>query len=497
MKESVLLVSPPFSTYKRYLNAGPQEPLGILFLAGYLRSKGVNVDAVDFLTDKISREGDYYWQGTSEEEVETEFLRRQPKIIAISSMYTIHCEAIHRLASAAKRAVPEALVVVGGTHASAFPKILAADKNIDLVVVGEGEQSLHEIITKTFQGESARDIAGVAYIDDSGVYHCNERRSKFLDLADHPGPARDILDINRYIATSYSRRHAMNPRRLPIMTSRGCPHNCIYCQIHSIWQHTYHKRNPKSVLDEIEQLVTQHQIGEIMFWDDNLAADRRHFTAILDGIIERRLPIRWCTPNGIAIWRLDEALVDKCRESGCYKFTFGLETGSLKTQKFIRKTQLDLNRAKQIIRHCNRIGLWTMSPFIIGFPFETREDIMETINYAVDCGVDVAVFFIATPYPGSDMFEVYRENGLLPDDVECAKPDQWVGSISNATLATCELTAEEVTELWHLAQAKFRAKKLRSFANPLYLMSKMRGWDDIKFVFRFIPQGFNQFILKR
>ena len=491
---SVLLVHPPYSTYQKYLHSDFQEPLGVLFLAGYLRQKGINVDVIDFFNDNVFQCGEYYWQGLSEQQIEDEFRKRQPSVIGISSMFSIHCHAVHRVAAAAKKAVPSALVVVGGTHASSFPKVLASDKNIDIVVVGEGEQTLLEIIERHSYGEALEGIAGTAYFNKDGIY-CQNPPRDFLDFSTHPGPARDILDIDRYISSEYSKKHGFKPRRLPIVTSRGCPYKCIFCSIHSVWRHSYHRRNPEVVLDEIEWLVTEHGVEEIMFWDDNIAANSKHFNAILDGIIGRRLPIRWCTPNGIAIWLLDEELIDKCRRAGCYKLTFGIETGSEKTQQFIRKNQINFERAKQLILYCNSIGLWTMSPFIIGFPFERREDIMATIDYAIDCGVDVASFFIAVPYPGCEMYDIYKENGLLPEAVERTEPDKWIGNVMKSKINTCYLSSEDILDLHALAERKFRSHRRKKFLNPAYLASKIRSWDDVKFMARMLPQGIRQYLL--
>lgn len=488
MSLSVLLVNPPYSSFQFVTRNEllPQEPLGILFIAGFLSARGVHVEVVDFMNNSMDKLYDYYWQGASEPEIEAEFRRRSPDIVGISSMFSVHCHAVHRVAAAAKRAVPDVLVVVGGAHASALPQIISSDKNIDLVVIGEGEQTLHEIIIKHTDGESPHEIAGIAYTDESGVYHVTERRN-FLNLRDHPGPAYDMLDIERYIATSYSRKHTMHPRRAAVITSRGCPCNCIFCSVKSVWRHSYHTRDVKSVLDEIEWLIAEHGIGEIEFWDDNLAINRHHFNAVLDGIIERRLPIHWWSPGGIAVWMFDERLIDKCRKSGCYKLNFSIETGSLKTQKFIRKSQIDLNRTKQIIKYCNSVGIWTRSAFMIGFPFEKREDIMETIDYSIDCSVDTATFRIAVPYPGSDMYQIWKENKLLPDDVECKEPDRWIGTIYRACGRTCYLSRDEVQSLYELAQKTFWAHRRRRFLNPLYLAKKMRSWDHIKYAARLFP----------
>jgi anaerobic magnesium-protoporphyrin IX monomethyl ester cyclase len=497
MNRPVLLVNPPRTSFQAYIPpnySDPHEPLGLLFIAGYLRVRGLEVEAIDFLNDSVAKVGDYYWQGTGEAEIEAEFRRRRPRVVGITSMFSVHCHGVHRVAAAAKRAVPDALVVVGGAHPSGAPQIVVADPNIDLVVIGEGEETFHEILQKHARGESLRDIPGVACTDSSGAYHEAEPRA-FMDLWGHPGPARDLLDTNRYIGTRFSRQHGMHPRRLPAYTSRGCPYNCIFCCVHSVWRHSYRTRSPAAVLNEIEGLVTKYNIGEVLFWDDNLAANPDHFNAILDGLIERRLRIRWSTPYGIAIWLLNERLIDKCRQSGCYKFLFGIDTGSKNTQKFIRKTHIDLERTKQLIQHCHRAGIWTHSSFIIGFPFETREDILETIHYASDCGLDGATFKIATPFPGCDLYKVYEEHGLLPENVKSAQVDRWIGDISRSTRSTRYLTADELNSLLAFACAEFRRQRRRRFLNPFYVARKVRNWQDLRYILRLAPLGFRQYVM--
>ena len=120
---------------------------------------------------------------------------------------------------------------------------------------------------------------------------------------------------------------------------------------------------------------------------------------------------------------------------------------------------------------------------------------MATINYAIDCGVDVVSFFIAVPYPGSELYDVYKQNNLLPQDVECRAPDRWIGNIIKATIDTCELSAGQVGHLYKEAQKQFRAHRRRRFLNPFYLAHKIHSWDDFKFVMRMFPQGFRQYFL--
>ena len=122
-------------------------------------------------------------------------------------------------------------------------------------------------------------------------------------------------------------------------------------------------------------------------------------TEICDAIIDRKIDIRWTPPNGIAIWTLDRELLKKIKRSGCYRLTFGIESGNPETQKFIGK-KLDRERVKEVIRNANSLGLWTLCTFIIGFPYETREAIYDTIDFAIDSGTDLALFYRLGLWPG-------------------------------------------------------------------------------------------------
>ena len=239
-------------------------------------------------------------------------------------------------------------------------------------------------------------------------------------------------------------------------------------------------RSAQNVADEIEHLKNEYRVREVAFFDDNLTVSKKRMIAICDEIVGRKLDIHWCTPNGIAIWTLDKEVLSKMRESGCYKLTFGIETASPNTQKFIRKEHIDLNKSKELIRYCNEIGIWTHSTFIIGFPYETEADIMKTIDYAVSCGVDMATFFIATPYPGTEMYDIYKKENLLPDVGE-SDALEWLGAVNKAMCDTKYLKLEQIEMFIALAQRKVYMDRAISFLNPLRVFPKIKGKDEIRY----------------
>ncbi len=479
----VLLIKPPITYYKTESEYSPYEPLGLMYLASYLREYCPDVDVkildASARADLTRWDGDFFKVGYTDEMISRAIAEHQPDIVGISSMFTINSKGVHDTARIVKEINKDVPVIVGGAHASAFPEWILKDENVDVVVTGEGEETLLDIVTRLKTDKSIYDLTGLVY-RDNGTVKSTGLRQFIKDLDSEPSPARDLVDMNVYFYEKYNYSHSMSPPRSTVVTSRGCPYKCIYCSIHSLWRHSYRMRGPQKVVDEIETLVRDYGVKEIAFFDDNLSVSKKRMLEICDEIIRRRLNIKWCTPNGIAIWTLDKEVVKKMRESGCYKLTFGIETGSLATQNFIRKSHIDLEKSKELIKYCNKIGIWTHSPFIIGFPYETEEDIMATIDYAVNCGIDMATFFIATPYPGTEMYDIYRKEGLLPD-LGDEKSLEWLGSVGRAMCDTKYFTRLQIDDYISLAQRKVFVNRSVSFLNPLKVLPKIKGTEEFRY----------------
>ena len=197
---------------------------------------------------------------------------------------------------------------------------------------------------------------------------------KLISVNDLPFPARDLLNMQNYLEHPLNAIGTMRSPATDIITSRGCPFNCVFCSVHTIWGKTWRGRSAKNVVDEIEQLIKDYGIKQIRFQDDNISLDKKRMHEICDEIINRKLNIKWDTPNGIAIWTLDEELLRKMKKSGYYRLAPSIESGSCETIKFINKP-IDYEHVNKILKLADKIGLWTVSPFIIGFPYETMEDI--------------------------------------------------------------------------------------------------------------------------
>ena len=183
--------------------------------------------------------------------------------------------------------------------------------------------------------------------------------------------------------------------------------------------------------------------------------------------MKAKIDIKWCTPNGIAIWLLDEECIDLMKQSGCYRLTFGLETGDDETLARIRK-RYSRKRAIQLIRYANMKGFWTIGTFIIGFPWENKNSLKNTLRYAIASEVDLAVFYSAYPFPGTDLNQYYQEQGLsIPP----------YGSVTSGGVDTKYLSGNEIAHLRNAFIKKVTRNRLLHAYRVLY---KLRSFEDLR-----------------
>lgn len=486
---NILLINPPYTRYGQPVEIQADEPLGLLCLAAYLMEHGKTVEIFDAFQGKgnVLDEDQFYWSGLSREEIKKKVVEVMPAVVGITSMFTMHSKGAHDVAKIVKEVNPQTLVVFGGSHPSALPDWVLQDTNVDVVVIGEGEVTLMEIVEKYEKGQDLSTIAGTA-IRKNGHVVINPERPFIEDLDSLPLPARDRVDMDIYLHEPYRTKFAMKPPRLNIMTTRGCTGRCVFCSIHSIWRHRCRMFSAGRTVDEIEILVKKYGAREIAFLDDDLISSKNRMKEICREIIRRKLNIKWCTPNGVAIWKLDEELLQLMKASGLYKITFGIDTASKTTQKFIHKTHLNLERAKDIIKYCNQIGMWTHASFIIGFPYETQEDIETTIRYAVESDLDFASFFIATPFPGTPLYEIYKTEGLLPN-LGNGRAIKWEGSQQNVMVDTFHFKREELQVYLREAHRRFYRSRIRKFMNPVRIFRKIRGRYELGYFLRLLKMA--------
>ena len=445
------------------------EPLGLAYIAAVLEENSYKVNILDSLAlgnEQIENLGNGMVRvGLTEQQIKEHISSYAPDIIGVSCIFSPQEMDHLRIARFAKEVCPEATVVCGGAHASVSPESLLQDKNVDLVVKGEGEITFLELVKSIEAGDNYAHLVGTVTKNEDGSILYNPPRQAIADLDTLPFPARHLLPMEKYFESQKKGRvlyrYYMRKPIANIVTSRGCPFNCVFCAVSTVWGRTWRGRSARNVVDEIKLLNREYGVREFTVWDDNIGLDRERLMEICDGIVEAGLDLKWCTPNGIYLWKLDEEVLTKMKKSGYYRANFGIESGDPETLKFIGK-RADFDKVKSILRTCDRLGIWTYASFIIGFPDEDREAIERTLNAPMELGVDFASIFVAQPYMGTRLRAVFEGEGLL-------KPgEQRISYImSDSHYDTKYFTGEELTALQQAAYKKILRRRILRALNPM------------------------------
>ncbi len=385
---------------KSYRKDGPDtitQPLGLMYLAASVRSRwpGSDLRIVDMRLEPLRVD---------------DILRTfRPDMVGISAL-TVEADAMHRTAADLRRAGFEGLIIAGGPHASGFTFDLMQDGNIDLAVVGEGENTIVEILERLEAGQSLSDIPGTAFRRD-GLVHLANSRAFREDLDNIPWPAWDLIDIAAY--SSRNRFSNMARRRyMALFTSRGCPFRCIFC--HKIQGKTVRGRSARDVLNEMEQLHVVYGIEEFEIIDDFFNYDLNRVQEIFRGIRERGMKVRVSFPNALRGDRLDGETLHIMREGGTYFTGFAVETASPRLQKMIRKN-INLEKLRKAVEDAVKEGIFCQGFFMLGFPTETREEMLQTIEFAASLPLHLATFSLVVPYRGTEIYEMARSLGKRTD----------------------------------------------------------------------------------
>ena len=413
----VLLVSPPIRYNPPIKAKSSVAPLGLAYLAAVLRDL-YEVKIVDAVAEGYYQErkvnGGFVDYGLSDLQIKEKVISYGPQVVGITCLYSTQFPAVLRICRIAKEIDPEMTTVVGGSHPTFLAREFMSEGRIDYLVLGEGEDSFRELLEKLSRGEDVAGIDGLAY--RAGEEIKINSKTKFIENLDTlPFPARELLPMEKYFSIEYPMNITpLKKRNTPIITSRGCPHRCAFCASSRYWGHRVRLRSPENVLDEMVVLKEKFGVEEIQFEDDHLTCDRKRAERIFQGMIDRNLRLKWCTPNGIALWTLDEKLLALMKESGCYELTMGIESGSQEVLDKIIHKPLKVAKAPGLVETMNRLGIRPCAFFIIGFPGETRQQVSETIKMIREVDFDRYMLFIFSLTPGSEFFEKFKAQGQFP-----------------------------------------------------------------------------------
>jgi radical SAM superfamily enzyme YgiQ (UPF0313 family) len=493
----LLLINPPISGYNERDLYG-SEPLGLAYLAGYLETKNETVEVLDCFAlgmHQVYQWKGYLRKGLTNEQIKTRILEIKPDIVGIHSNFTMYYPDAREVAEVVRETLPHCRILLGGAHATMEANSIVDSRVADIVVRGEGEMTIFELLQAFKNKTPLNEVLGLTYRADDGTLVKTADRPLWKQIEELPFPAWHKLNMDIY--AKYSKASSPFSKNHPtasLITSRGCPFDCVFCSTKNMWRKKWRADSAEKVVEEIEFLAKNYGIKEIIIQDDNFIADKRRVHKICDLLIEKKLGVSLHDPAGFTVWTVDEELLIKMKKAGFYRVLFPVETGSEKTMKYINKPVI-LSEVPQKVRFANQLGFWTQSNFIIGFPYETKEDVLETIQYAFNSGFDFAAFLIAQPFAGAEMYNTFRDEGLM----EGARMDK--RSIFYKTqFNTKYLKAEEIQKLRDYAASRYLLNRLKFLANPAYFFRyfwpKINSWPKFIYFLR-ISFGNFSFIFNR
>ncbi|WP_321491591.1 B12-binding domain-containing radical SAM protein [uncultured Desulfobacter sp.] len=417
--QRVLLVQPPAFSNNLRTDMNPNIPLGLAYIGAVLEKGGYDVSILDALIEGFDREervsSEKIRVGLSSSDIENLVRRASPDVVGISSMFTSQRKNVHELAGIVKKVNPKIPVIIGGAHPTAVPDALLEDSNIDVLVMGEGENTIIPLLECIENGRDFSNLDGVAYRDSQGRFVFQPKTSYIRDLDSIPFPARHLLPMEKYFSVGI--RHGgygKGKRSISIITSRGCPYRCNFCTAHKVFTRRPRLRSAENVLTEINQAIKAYNIDEIFFEDDQLLSKRSRILELLDGL--RKFELLWDTPNGVSPWLLTDEVLKKMRESGCYRVNLAVESGSQDVLKNMINKPVHLEKVPKVVQSIRKFGM-TPGMFIVAGNIgrervETLEEVRESFQFARKVRIFPHVS-ILTAYPGAEVLSIAEEKGYL------------------------------------------------------------------------------------
>jgi anaerobic magnesium-protoporphyrin IX monomethyl ester cyclase len=443
----VVLINPPQAFSGTMTAAGVIPPLGLLYLAAYLRKFGYEVKIIDSVVESISEINDFEdnvkIRGLDIGSIVKKAKEENPALIGISNLFSFAHPVAERLAKELKENIPGVKIVFGGAHPSALPEEVLKNKNIDFVVISEGENTLLELVRELEGANDFQKLDGLGFKDGERIV-VNPKTKFIEDLDSVPFPARDLVPLEKYYEAKES--HGMTEGRwTTIISSRGCPYDCTFCTP-QLWGRRYRVRSAANVLAEIRECFEKYGIKEYHFEDENLTIDKKRIIEICEGIKRISGEIKWQAPNGIRASVTDAEILRAMKESGCEHITVAPESGSPRVLNEIIRKRQNLSQVTEVVKEAHKIGLKTLAYFIVGLPGETKEDVLLTIRYVKElakAGLDEVGFSNYIPLPGSELYNKLKsENRLnienwfdLLSIADITKSNSWCENISSEELS--------------------------------------------------------------
>lgn len=401
-------------------------PLGLMYIAAVLEKNSIPVKIFDSLisnTTEIIKTPEYTYHGVSDDYLKKIIDKEKPDIVGIANPFTSQIESTIKVARLVKEINSNIFTVVGGPHFAVLGKqFLEENENVDVAIIGEGEIAMLELVKALNDKRPYDNIKGLIFRSKKSQNNIEIKSNnpEFINnLDDLPFPTYHLIDIERYfyfLKKGLSSRPNRYKDAISMITSRGCPYNCIFCSIHLHMGKLWRAHSSDYVISHIEHVVNKYNVKHVSFEDDNFTFDSQRCENIIDQILNKKININWDTPNGVRADTLSEGLLIKMKKSGCQELIVATESGDQDTLDNIIKKNLKLESIIQVSQWCKKLKIKLRSYYIIGFPGETKIKMQKTIDFAFMLYKKFNVgpnLLFATPLVGTKLHDIVVKNKYL------------------------------------------------------------------------------------
>jgi radical SAM superfamily enzyme YgiQ (UPF0313 family) len=355
-----------------------------------------------------------------------------------------------------------------GNHVSSLPEQVLKESKLDSVILGEPEFVALELVSHLSRAEDLSGVQAFAY-KVNGRIAINSRINFINDLDGLPFPARDLMDNEKYTLPVINEPYAL------IVSSRGCPYECVFCTAHQYYGRKLRLRSPSNIVEEIKEVRCKYGIKNISMWSDTFTLNRDFVIQVCNLIIKENLDIRWMCNSRVDT--VDPELLSYMKKSNCIGISYGVESGSQIILDNIKK-KTTISQIENAISWTKEAGIETLAHVIFGLPGETKDTINETINFIIRLEPDYVQFYCAIPFPGTEFYKMAKEdNMLVTEDWTRFELNQAI--ISSPSLSSAELH-------------KSRVEAYRRFyLRPKYILGRIKKTKSLKGFILLFRQGFN------
>jgi magnesium-protoporphyrin IX monomethyl ester (oxidative) cyclase len=459
------------------------QPWAIAYVAAVLEQKH-KVQIIDMPTEGWRNleqiDENRYRVGLTNKQLADRIRQWSPEVVGISIPFSGWSKTAFEVVTTVKDVDKSIITFLDGLHPTARSEECLSNPNVDYVVRGEGEQTISELVDTLESGKTAdlEKVKGIGFVKNKKTI-ITPPRPEISDIDSIPFPARHLLPMETYFEAVKENpiRGVINKQWAIMITSRGCPHDCIFCSNHVVMGRKWRPRSPEKVVEELEQLVETYKIKQLDFYDDNMTLKKDRVITICNLIKERGIDVEWYVPTGVRADTLDEELLVNMKQVGCRGLRIAPESGVQSVVNNVLKKNQDLKKVENAVVLANKVGIKLGVFFILGVIGETKQDMKETINFAYKLrklGAKNFHFSVAMPLYGTELYQQAVSQGFLKEDFN----DDSLGA-AEPLIQTAEFTPDDVREMCMEAssvnQAITRDKVMKAIRHPKDALKMLMG----------------------